>query len=120
MLIIIIKNFIRILVVTLIFSSVSACVYKIKVQQGNLITQDMVDQLKVGMSMRQVQLIMGNALVRDPFNAKRLNYIDSTLEPTGKKQIKRMVLFFDEQNNLASWQGDFSQGLSKDDALLNN
>lgn len=49
-------------------------VYRINVQQGNIITQEMVDQLKVGMSRRQVRFIMGTPLVEDTFHADRWDY----------------------------------------------
>ena len=37
-------------------------VYKIDIQQGNVVTQDMIDQLRPGMTRRQVRFIMGNPL----------------------------------------------------------
>ena len=52
-------------------------VYKIPIEQGNVITQDMVDQLKPGMSREQVEFIMGSPLIRDSFNAERWDYLYS-------------------------------------------
>jgi len=49
-------------------------VYRIDVEQGNLVTQDMVDQLQPGMSRRQVRFIMGSPLVEDSFNPDRWDY----------------------------------------------
>ncbi len=49
-------------------------VYKIDVEQGNLVNQDMVDQLQPGMSRRQVRFILGTPLVEDPFNQSRWDY----------------------------------------------
>ena len=43
-------------------------VYKINIQQGNIVTQEMVDQLKPGMTERQVRYIMGNPLIEDTFS----------------------------------------------------
>lgn len=64
-----------------VFLSQSGCgfvgfpgVYKIDVEQGNLVTQDMVDQLKPGMSRRQVRFIMGSPLVEDTFHTDRWDY----------------------------------------------
>ncbi|MEQ8954529.1 MAG: outer membrane protein assembly factor BamE, partial [Gammaproteobacteria bacterium] len=39
-------------------------VYKISIVQGNVITQEMVDQLRPGMTKRQVMFVMGSPLVR--------------------------------------------------------
>jgi len=49
-------------------------VYKINVEQGNLVDQEMVDQLKSGMSRRQVRFILGTPLIEDTFNANRWDY----------------------------------------------
>lgn len=50
-------------------------VYKMDVQQGNVITQEMVDQLKPGMSRSQVRFVLGTPLVSDPFHPERWDYI---------------------------------------------
>jgi outer membrane protein assembly factor BamE len=49
-------------------------VYKIDVEQGNIVTQEMADQLKPGMSRRQVRFILGTPLVEDTFNQDRWDY----------------------------------------------
>lgn len=55
-------------------------VYKIDIQQGNVVTQDMIDQLRPGMTRRQVRFIMGNPLIQDTFNTNRWDYLYS-LQP---------------------------------------
>lgn len=50
-------------------------VYRIEVQQGNVVTQEMVDQLHVGMTKRQVQFVLGAPMIIDPFHAERWDYI---------------------------------------------
>ena len=71
----------RILLISLAISCLSACgfvgfpgVYKIDVEQGNIVTQEMADQLKPGMSRRQVRFILGTPLVEDTFNQDRWDY----------------------------------------------
>lgn len=49
-------------------------VYKIDIEQGNLVEQDMIEQLQLGMSRRQVRFIMGSPLVEDTFNPNRWDY----------------------------------------------
>lgn len=49
-------------------------VYRINVEQGNIVTEDMVAQLKEGMSRRQVRFIMGTPLIEDTFHAERWDY----------------------------------------------
>ena len=71
----------RILLIALAITCLSACsfvgfpgVYKIDVEQGNIVTQEMADQLKPGMSRRQVRFIMGTPLIEDTFNQDRWDY----------------------------------------------
>lgn len=71
----------RITLISLMLICLSACgavgfpgVYKINVEQGNIITREMVDQLKPGMNKRQVRFILGTPLVEDSFNQDRWDY----------------------------------------------
>jgi outer membrane protein assembly factor BamE len=71
----------RTLLISLAIAFLSACgfvgfpgVYKIDVEQGNIITQEMADQLQPGMSRRQVRFILGTPLVEDTFDQDRWDY----------------------------------------------
>lgn len=62
--------------------SLSACsgigfpgVYKIFVEQGNIVTAEMVEELKPDMTRRQVQFVLGTPIVEDTFNSNRWDYI---------------------------------------------
>lgn len=79
--------------------------YTIDIQQGNVITQAMVNQLKAGMTKKQVQYIMGTPLLEDIFYQDRWDYVDS-LQPSGKKRIQKTVSLFFKNNRLVSIQGD--------------
>ena len=52
----------------------SGCVYRQDVQQGNEITQEMIDKVKPGMSRREVIRVLGYPLINDPFNRDRWDY----------------------------------------------
>ena len=69
----------RILLISLTLVFISACgfpgVYKINIEQGNIVTQEMVNKLKPGMSRRQVNFIMGTPLIKDTFNRDRWDYV---------------------------------------------
>ena len=81
-------------------------VHKITVQQGNVITQEMIDSLKPGMTRTQVAYIMGEPIVRNTFDRDRWDYI-YTLEIPGRfEQEKRISLHFDE-DRLAYFTGDY-------------
>ncbi len=80
-------------------------VFKITVQQGNVITQDMVDRLKPGMSRSQVAFVMGEPVLRNTFNPDRWDYIYSIVVPGVFEQDIRMTLYF-ENDVLAYFTGD--------------
>lgn len=81
-------------------------VYRIDVQQGNIITQDMVDQLRPGMTKRQVQFVMGTPLIQDTFTPDRWDYIYS-LQPGGKKRKQKSISLYFEDDALTHFEGDF-------------
>ena len=76
-------------------------VHKIDVQQGNVVTQDMVNQLKTGMTRSQVQFIMGSPLVVDTFHQQRWDYIYYFKPGYGDAIEQRVTLLFNE-DSLAS------------------
>ncbi len=50
-------------------------VYKMTVQQGNILTEEMVHGLKPGMTKHQVSLVLGTPLLTDFFHANRWDYV---------------------------------------------
>lgn len=66
---------IAVLLMAMLF--VSACVHKLDVQQGNVITQEMLEKLSTGMEPRQVLGVIGTPLVIDPFSNQRWDYVYS-------------------------------------------
>ena len=93
-------------------------VYKIDVQQGNVVTQDMIDQLRPGMTRSQVRFIMGNPLLTDTFHANRWDYLYSIQPGGGKRLQERVSVIFDGNEQLAGLSGDFMPGVSRDEAML--
>ncbi len=79
-------------------------VHKIDVQQGNVVTQDMVNQLKTGMTRSQVQFIMGSPLVVDTFHQHRWDYIYYFKPGYGDATEQRVTLLFND-DSLASITG---------------
>jgi len=81
-------------------------VYKIDIEQGNMIDQAMVDQLRPNMTKRQVLYIMGSPMITDTFHERRWDYLYSD-QPGGEARVqKRLSLYFDG-DNLVGVQGDF-------------
>ncbi len=93
-------------------------VYKVDIQQGNVVTQDMIDQLRPGMTRQQVRFIMGNPLITDTFHANRWDYLYS-IQPGGSpRQQERVSLVFNANDQLAGLAGDFMPGVSRDEQIL--
>jgi len=93
-------------------------VYKIDIQQGNVVTQDMIDQLRPGMTRRQVRFIMGNPLLTDTFHANRWDYLYSIQPGGGQRLQERISVNFSADDQLVGLSGDFMPGVSRDQAIL--
>lgn len=91
-------------------------VYKIDVQQGNVVTQDMVNQLRPGMTTRQVRFIMGTPLIQDTFHPDRWDYLYSMKAGHQERTQERISLVF-EEDRLVGLSGDFVPGASRDDVI---
>jgi len=79
--------------------------YKIDIQQGNVIEQKMLDRLKPGMDKNQVQFIMGTPVLIDPFHNERWEYIYSFQEGGGVREQRHITLHF-EEDKLSHITGD--------------
>jgi outer membrane protein assembly factor BamE len=94
---------IKIILLTLILLSpvLSSCTtYKMDIRQGNFVTQDMREKLKIGMSKQQVRYVLGTPMVNDAFHGNRWDYV-YRLEHGGKMtENQNMALYF-EGDNLA-------------------
>lgn len=84
-------------------------VYTADVQQGNMVEQIMIDQLRPSMNKRQVLYILGSPMLVDFFHQKRWDYLYSAQIDGGDRQQKRISLFF-ENDQLVGIQGDFKPG----------
>ncbi len=89
--------------------------YRITVQQGNVITQEMVDKLKPGMTRSQVAFIMGEPILRNTFSEDRWDYIYTVLLPGYFEQDVRLSLFFEDEV-LAYFTGDLAPSGSQPEA----
>ncbi len=92
-------------------------VYKIDVQQGNVVTQEMVNQLRPGMTTRQVRFIMGTPLIQDTFHPERWDYLYSMKAGHQEREQERVVLTFDN-DLLVGLGGDFVPGTSREQAIM--
>ncbi|MBC6427924.1 MAG: outer membrane protein assembly factor BamE [Cellvibrionales bacterium] len=85
-------------------------VHRIHIQQGNLIDQDMVAQLKIGMTQAQVRFVLGTPLAADTFNPRRWDYPYSLKK--GDAELARRVfsVFFDQDGTLSHFSDSLKAG----------
>lgn len=69
--------------------------YKMDIRQGNAITPEMREQLKLGMTRNQVHTLLGTPLVEDPFHASRWDYYYSYSHEGELVEQKRLTLYFE-------------------------
>ena len=82
----------------------AGCVYRIDIQQGNYLTQDNVDKLKVGMSKAEVRQSLGTPLLIDVFHSNRWDYYFSSVKGGKASERKRFSVFF-KDDKVVSFAG---------------
>ena len=80
-------------------------VYKIDVNQGNYLSQDMVDRLQVGMSRQQVRATLGTPLVTSAFRDSRWDYVYEFSRQGKVREHRQFTVYFADEK-LARWEGD--------------
>ncbi len=72
------------------------CVYQANLNQGNVIKQEDLDQVEVGMTRSQVRFLLGTPLIEDPFHENRWDYVYFVKIARGDAIFKRWIsVFFD-------------------------
>jgi outer membrane protein assembly factor BamE len=87
--------------------------YKMDIQQGTVVTQEMIYKLKPGMTKSQVRFVMGSPSIADPFHQDRWDYI-YRLNKGGKLVEERKIALFFENDLLKSVKGDVVAATSED------
>jgi outer membrane protein assembly factor BamE len=87
----------------------SACIYRIDVQQGNLLEESAIEQAAVGMTKNQILFLLGTPMVIDSFHESRWDYT-YYLKRGRSRDVERrwMIVYFD---------GDVVSRIEKDVAL---
>ncbi len=98
----------NVFLLALLATLLSGCfsVYKLEVQQGNVVTQEMIDKLKPGMTPSQVRYVLGTPLVTDPFHPDRWDYYYYLRRSKDKTGESRHLTVIFKNNVLAQITGD--------------
>ena len=80
-------------------------VYRLDINQGNFLSQDMVDKLKVGQTRSQVRLALGTPLVMSAFRDQRWDYVYLFAQGGRVREQRQFTVYF-KDDLLARWEGD--------------
>jgi outer membrane protein assembly factor BamE len=82
--------------------------YRMEIQQGNYVTQDMVARLKPGLTRDQVRFVLGTPLVSDIFHDERWDYVFMRQRANSPElEYGRIAVFF-EEGKLKRIDGDLA------------
>ncbi|HTD91119.1 MAG TPA: outer membrane protein assembly factor BamE [Burkholderiales bacterium] len=79
--------------------------HKIEIQQGNVITQSMLDKLQPGMTRNQVRFVLGTPLLVDPFRSDRWDYI-YVMNKKGERVEQRQLKVYFKDDKMVRFEGD--------------
>ncbi|WP_371865929.1 outer membrane protein assembly factor BamE [Duganella qianjiadongensis] len=79
--------------------------YRPDIQQGNFVSEEMLAQLKTGMTRDQVRFIFGSSLLEDPFHGNRWDYPFRMAKGNGELTTSRVIVFFDKEGRVERWEG---------------
>jgi outer membrane protein assembly factor BamE len=88
-----------IVLVTFVCLPMAACrisPYRIDVQQGNVVTQEVVAKLRPDMTRAQVKFVLGTPLVADKFHPDRWDYFYKFDKAGNPREQRRLTLVFSE------------------------
>lgn len=87
-------------------------VYKTDIQQGNVVTPEMLERLRLGMNRGQVRFVLGTPLVADPFHDNRWDYFYSFKKGgAADVQTRRVTVVF-KNEQLVAVEGDIAVNLN--------
>ncbi|MEI7967497.1 MAG: outer membrane protein assembly factor BamE [Betaproteobacteria bacterium] len=105
------------LLTALTLSAGAGCsLYRIDIQQGNVVTQEMLLKLRPEMTRQQVRYVLGTPLVADPFHPERWDYIYTFVKGGNPRDRRQLTLVF-EGDLLRKVLGDVqaAPGLTRSD-----
>jgi outer membrane protein assembly factor BamE len=87
--------------------------YRMEIQQGNFVTQEMAAQLKPGLTRDQVRFVLGTPLVSDIFHEERWDYVFVRQRANSQEVERRRIAVFFEDGKLKRVDGDIAAAAGK-------
>ncbi len=111
------RSFLHVAAAVAVAGLLSACSnplapYRMEIQQGNYVTQEMASQLKAGMTKEQVRFALGTPLINDTFHVNRWDYVFTRVRNRSSPlEERRLTVFFDSAGRLERVDGDIIPAL---------
>jgi outer membrane protein assembly factor BamE len=85
---------------------VEACAYRIDIQQGNLLEEESLDQIQLGMSRSAVQFLLGTPMIADAFHEQRWDYAYYFRRGRSREVEQRWIVVYFEQDRVVRIERD--------------
>ena len=85
-------------------------VYKQNIQQGNVLDNEDIEQLEIGLTKRQVLVLLGSPAVENPFHANRWDYVNSFALRGGDPELRHLTVEF-ENDAVTNFYGSYLDGI---------
>ena len=92
--------------------------YRMEIQQGNFVSQEMVSQLKLGMTKEQVRFVLGTPLITDSFHADRWDYVFRRQKSNSRELEQYKLAVFFEEGKLARVDSEVTPAVKTPEAML--
>lgn len=102
------RRLVRTLVVAAAAAALQACVYRIDIQQGNVIEQEAVDQVEIGMTRSAVQFLLGTPMIADAFHQQRWDYTYYFRQGRSREVERRWLVIYFEDDRVARIERDLT------------
>ena len=96
----------RLVLLLICLAAVNACVFRIDVQQGNLLEDDDIDAVQMGMTRSQIRFVLGTPMVEDAFHHDRWDYIYYFRKGRSKVADRRWVIVYFDGDRVRDIQKD--------------
>lgn len=99
----------RVVIAAALALSLAGCslpvLFRVPIVQGNVVSDEDVKQLEIGMTPPQVRYLLGTPLVNSAFEQQRWDYVFYYRDRNGNERESQLSLFFDN-GKLARIEGD--------------
>lgn len=100
------RPFAALTAIAVVGAALSGCVYRIDIQQGNLLKDEAIGQVEVGMTRSQVQFLLGTPMVADSFHRDRWDYAYYLRKGRSHDAERRWIVVYFENDRVAKIDRD--------------